>query len=90
MKPTKAGKINVNVQPCTLPIVSRSTKEAALTIQQTMPLVLGCLTANRNLSRIEPTIASTLPKSRAGRKICERITNSKSWVFSKLCCSSRA
>ena len=88
MKPTNAGKINANVQPCTFPIVESRRNETALTSQHMTPLTLVCLTGSRSLSKIEPTIASKLPMRRAGMKICERMTNSKPSVFSKPCRSN--
>jgi hypothetical protein len=73
MNPTNAGKINANVHPCTLPVVTRRRKEMPLTVQQSIPLALDWVTVNRFLSTKEPTIANTVPRTSAGKKDLDRI-----------------
>jgi hypothetical protein len=89
-KPTKAGKINVNVQPWTLPVVTNKRKETPLAAQQSTPLALVSATGNRFLSINEPTIANTVPRSSAGKKDWDKIAYPKPSVLPKLRCSTRA
>jgi hypothetical protein len=89
-KPTNAGKINVNVQPWTLPVVTSKRKETPLAAQQSNPLVLDSVTGNRFLSINEPAIANTVPKSSARKNDPDKISYPKPSVLPKLRCSTRA
>jgi hypothetical protein len=90
MNPTSEGKINVNVQPWTLPVVTSRRREIPLTAQQSIPLALVWVTGNRFLSMKEPAIANTVPKSSAGKKDCDKIEYRQSCVLPKLRCSTNA
>jgi hypothetical protein len=89
-KPTKAGKINVNVQPWTFPVVTSKRKETPLAAKQSTPLALVSATGNRFLSINEPTIDNTAPKSSAGKNDSDKIAYPKPSVLPKLRCSTRA
>jgi hypothetical protein len=88
--PTNVGKINVNVHPCTFPVVASRRKEIPLTVQQSIPLALEWVTGNRFLSINEPTIANTVPMSSAGKKDCDKIEYPQLSVLLKLRCSTKA
>jgi hypothetical protein len=66
-KPTKAGKINMKVQPWTFPVVISRRKETALAAQQSTPLGLVWTTGSCSLSINEPTIANKAPSSSDGK-----------------------
>jgi hypothetical protein len=88
MNPTNAGKINVNVHPCTFPVVTSRRKEIPLTVQQSIPLALDWVTGNRFLSMNEPIIANPVPRSSAGKKDWDKIEYPQPSVL--LRCSTKA